>query len=411
MAGISTKPTGYKQTDVGIIPTDWEIRKLGELFEITSSKRVFQSEWQTSGIPFYRARELAVLSEQGYIKNELFISKDLYASFKNKYGVPQIYDMLVTGVGTLGKVYVIPNNHEFYFKDGNIIWFKISGKVNPYFLRQLYLTKTVIKQIEDASAGTTVGTYTISGAKKTLIPFPSLLEQSAIAAVLSDTDSLIESLEKLIAKKCAIKQGAMQELLTGKRRLPGFNGEWEIKSLGEIARVNMGQSPGSINYNQYGIGIPLIQGNADIEDRKSINRVWTTQITKTCDAGDLILTVRAPVGLIAIANEHACLGRGVCSLKPISVDIRFLFHAMILAENQWKFLEQGSTFTAANSAQIMAFKLKVPNDKGEQITIASALSDMDSEIKALEKKLEKYIQIKQGMMQVLLTGKIRLHTN
>jgi type I restriction enzyme S subunit len=210
---------GYKQTEVGIIPEDWEVKRLGDLFEITSSKRVFQSEWTTQGIPFYRARELAVLGESGFVCNELFITNEMYDAFKRSYGVPSIGDMLVTGVGTLGKAYVVTGDHEFYFKDGNIIWFKIAGKVTPEFLRQLYLTPLIEKQISDGSAGTTVGTYTISGAKKTVIPLPPLPEQRAIATVLSDMDAELAALEQKRDKTKAIKQGMMQELLRGRIRL------------------------------------------------------------------------------------------------------------------------------------------------------------------------------------------------
>jgi type I restriction enzyme, S subunit len=198
---------------------EWEVKRLGELFEITSSKRVFQREWKSEGIPFYRARELAVLSEMGHVENELFITRALYESFKKVHGVPEIRDMLVTGVGTLGKVYVVSDEKEFYFKDGNIIWFKICGKMAVEFLRQLYFTNIVMKQITDTSAGTTVGTYTISGAKKTEIPFPPLSEQSDIAEILSDMDAEISMLEAKLSKARRIKQGMMQELLTGKTRM------------------------------------------------------------------------------------------------------------------------------------------------------------------------------------------------
>jgi type I restriction enzyme, S subunit len=210
---------GYEQTQAGPIPTDWEVKRLGELFEITSSKRVFQSEWKTEGIPFYRARELAVLGENGYVENELFITEERYHTFKNAYGIPEVGDMLVTGVGTLGKAYVVSDDRPFYFKDGNIIWFKIKGTVNSDFLKQLFLTRVIIKQIEDASAGTTVGTYTITGAKKTIIPLPSLAEQEAVAEVLSDMDAEIATLEAKLTKTRQLKLGMMQELLTGRTRL------------------------------------------------------------------------------------------------------------------------------------------------------------------------------------------------
>jgi type I restriction enzyme S subunit len=165
---------------------EWKIKRLGDLFEITSSKRVFQSEWKSGGIPFYRARELAVLGEAGRVQNELFITRELYKKHRRAYGVPSIGDMLVTGVGTLGKVYVVSDDREFYFKDGNIIWFKIEEKMSAAFLRQLYLTEAVQMQVAEGGAGTTVGTYTISAAKKTTIPFPTLAEQTAIAEVLTE---------------------------------------------------------------------------------------------------------------------------------------------------------------------------------------------------------------------------------
>lgn len=143
----------------------------------------------------------------------------MYDSYKTTYGVPKIGDMLVTGVGTLGKAYVVNDYSEFYFKDGNIIWFQISGKVDSEFLEQLYLTPQIANQIDDASAGTTVGTYTISGANNTVIPFPSHGEQTAIATILSDMDAEIAALETKLTKARKIKQGMMQELLTGRIRL------------------------------------------------------------------------------------------------------------------------------------------------------------------------------------------------
>ncbi len=198
----------------------WVVKKLGEMFEITSSKRVFQNQWQSKGIPFFRAREIAVLSEKGEIENELFITPELYEAFKRTFGVPKIGDILVTGVGTLGKVWMVKNNEPFYFKDGNIIWFKINGAINTEYLKQLFATKYIIGQIENATGKTTVGTYTITGAKKTLIPLPkSRDEQTRIAQILSDMDAEIEGLEKKLEKYRQIKQGMMQVLLTGKIRL------------------------------------------------------------------------------------------------------------------------------------------------------------------------------------------------
>jgi len=220
-------------------------------------------------------------------------------------------------------------------------------------------------------------------------------------------DALLDGLDRLITKKRAIKQATMQQLLTGQSRLPGFSGEWEVKQLGDIAWIEMGQSPDSRHYNRSGNGLPLIQGNADIEARRTVARVWTTQVTKEGVAGDLLLTVRAPVGAVGKISEDCCLGRGVCSIRP-KVDADFLFHTLVHLESAWKNLEQGSTFTSANSKQVASFTLLVPVDSQEQISIATILSDMDTEITALETRRTKTRAIKQAMMQELLTGRTRL---
>ena len=186
-----------------------------------------------------------------------------------------------------------------------------------------------------------------------------------------------------------------------------FSGKWSDKPLSDLAVITMGQSPSSIYYNSWGEGLPLIQGNADLENYQTIERVYTTQGNKLCDLGDLILTVRAPVGAVAVASKNACIGRGVCGLKPFG-DSSFLFYALIHAEDQWQVFEQGSTFTAANSEQVGQFRLFVPDDKNEQRAIAEVLSDVDGLINSLEALIAKKRAIKQGVMQQLLTGKTRL---
>ena len=119
----------------------WEMKRLGDVYDITSSKRVFQNEWRSSGVPFYRAREVVVLSEKGEVENELFISEAMFEEYKLKYGAPQKDDLLVTGVGTLGRLYVVKDKDRFYFKDGNIIWFKKNSEINSDFVKFLFQTK------------------------------------------------------------------------------------------------------------------------------------------------------------------------------------------------------------------------------------------------------------------------------
>ena len=150
----------------------FKVDSLGNYFNITSSKRVFQSEWKESGVPFYRAREIVKLVADGTVNNELFISEEMYEEYKNKYGIPKENDLMVTGVGTLGICYLVTDTDKFYFKDGNIIWLKTKNMINSKYISYLYKTRYIKNQIESGSAGATVGTYTIEKAKATNIIIP-----------------------------------------------------------------------------------------------------------------------------------------------------------------------------------------------------------------------------------------------
>jgi type I restriction enzyme S subunit len=175
--------------------------------------------------------------------------------------------------------------------------------------------------------------------------------------------------------------------------------------LGDIAEIVMGQSPSSLNYNSKGMGLPLIQGNADISNRKTIKRIFTTEITKRGKCGDNLMSVRAPVGEISRALFDVCLGRGVCAIRYPN---DFMYHYLISLEPKWARISKGSTFDSVNSADVKALEVHLPSDSDEQIAIATILSDMDAEITALEARRDKTKDLKQGMMQELLTGRIRL---
>jgi type I restriction enzyme S subunit len=184
--------------------------------------------------------------------------------------------------------------------------------------------------------------------------------------------------------------------------------DWRMRPLSELAIIEMGQSPLGKFYNRNREGIPLIQGNADLVERRSIKRVWTTSAPKTCQEGDVLLTVRAPVGYTAVATEDVCLGRGVCALRNPTISRDFLFHALVYAEPNWLSLQQGSTFTSANSRQVSGFLIATPTRVEEQLAIAEVLNDVDSLIESLDLLITKKQDIKQGALRQLLTGRTRL---
>lgn len=150
----------------------WEIKEMGELFNVGSSKRVFESQWTESGVPFYRAREIVRMSKDEPIESPIFISEELFAEYSNRYGVPSVGDMMVTAVGTLGVSYMVKKTDRFYFKDGNILWFNSKGLCETRFIKDQYATDFVVNQIQGNANAAVVGTYTIMNAKKTRVIVP-----------------------------------------------------------------------------------------------------------------------------------------------------------------------------------------------------------------------------------------------
>ena len=190
-------------------------------------------------------------------------------------------------------------------------------------------------------------------------------------------------------------------------RFKRFEGEFEYKKLGDVSNVIMGQSPDSKSYNENGEGYYLIQGNADIKNRISSPRQWTNMPTKTCEIGDVILTVRAPVGAVAKSLHNACIGRGVCVIRNLEkYDLEYIYQFLLDFETKWGKLEQGSTFTAVSGAEIKSIKIVLPS-LPEQQKIASFLSAVDEKIQQLTRKKELLEQYKKGLMQQLFSAKLR----
>lgn len=238
---------------------------------------------------------------------------------------------------------------------------------------------------------------------------PPLPEQRKIADILFTWDEAIAKTEQLIAVLQKRKKGLMQRLLTGEVRFAEFDGDWKIVALQDIAKIIMGQSPSSSAYNEAKIGLPLVQGNADISsNRKTAPKVYTSEITKECEVGDIILSVRAPVGETAISMHKACIGRGVCAIRATKCDSRFLYHLLVSIEKQWQKYAQGSTFTAINSIDIRKFSLSIPKSKDEQKRIGEVFDTCDTEIELHQTQLATLQQQKKGLMQRLLTGQVRV---
>ena len=398
-------PPGYKRTEVGVIPNDWGFSALGSLLAEPPRYGINAPAIRLdASLPTYI--RITDIGDDGRFRAtpRVSVNGTQIARYFLRSG-----DLVFARTGaSVGKSYLYdPRDGPLVFAGFLIRIAPDASRLRPEYVAYYAQTRSYWVWVANNSARTGQPGINSRQYGSLRIPLPPLPEQRAIAKVLSDLDELIGSLEALIAKKRAIKQATMQDLLTGRTRLPRFGSEWETKRMDDVAVVTMGQSPPSASYNEVEDGLPLIQGKADIVGRTTTDRIWTTRPSKRCDAGDLVLTVRAPVGSIARASRDACLGRGVCGLKPL-VDSLFLFYSLVLRESHWEYIEQGSTFTAANSDQVAGFRIDVPTDQLEQQAIGIVLSDVDDEIVALERRLDKTRAIKQGAMQQLLTGSIRL---
>jgi type I restriction enzyme S subunit len=250
------------------------------------------------------------------------------------------------------------------------------------------------------------------------IVVPSLPEQSAIAAALSDVDVLIGALNQLIAKKRDIKQAVMQKLLTGQQRLPGFHGEWEVKRLSELSDIRNGGTP-STTQSQFWDGNVLWCTPTDItslngskylsETSRKISQLGLkASSAELIPANSIVMTSRATIGECAINLVPVSTNQGFKSFVPFEdVDTEFLYYLLITQKQGFISLCGGSTFLEIGKTQLAAFTVRLPATN-EQVAIAEVLSDMDAEILALEQRRDKTRRLKQGMMQELLTGRTRL---
>ena len=211
LQSLITKYEAIKKATVNLLlepKSYWRIVPLGEICEVCSTRRVHESDWTDSGVPFYRARELVALNE-GRSITPLHISEKLYNELIASSGTIRPGDLLVTGVGSIGVPYLVKGNDKFYFKDGNIIWFKNRGEIWPDYFLHAFRSDRIQKQIMEMACVGTIGSYTITNGKRTLIALPPLDEQKRIVEILDSLDGTISGLKSQLAKAQDIKRGMM----------------------------------------------------------------------------------------------------------------------------------------------------------------------------------------------------------
>lgn len=402
--------TGYKASELGMIPQDWEIRRIGNFAPLQRGFDLPNSEIQSGDYPVVYSNGIG--------------------NYHNCYTVKS--PCIATGrSGTLGKVHYVEQDCWVH---NTSLWVTKFDNCEPKFIYFLFQKIG----FERFASGSGVPTLNRNDAHEFKIALPkSTAEQTAIATVLSDTDALISSLQTLIAKKQAIKLSAMQNLLSGKIRLPEFTQrpdgsskttrqtelgcvpeDWEVVELEKVAEIKSGGTP-STNRSEFWNGHILWCTPTDITslsgkylsdtNRKITEMGLNNSAAELLPIGSVLMTSRATIGECAIAKRPMTTNQGfknfICNR---TVNNEFLYY--LLSSQKDKFIElcNGSTFLEISTTQVRKFKITIPKSTTEQTSIAQLLSNMDAEIEALGCRLKKTQALKQGMMQALLTGKIRL---
>lgn len=411
-------PVGYKKTEVGVIPEDWVLTPFIHAVESYidyrgRTPRKLGMAWGGGNILALSANNV----QMGRInpdKEAYFASEELYRRWMVQ-GDCEPGDVLLTMEAPLGNVAQIPDDRKYILSQRVILvrpkaWLSrdllAHSMRGEYFQRQLSI---------NATGSTAQG---IQRKKLDLIwvYFPAdKSEQQAIASALSDADALIESLSQLLAKKRQIKQGAMQELLTGKRRLPGFSGEWESGALGQICdRIVGGGTPSRQVPSYWGGDIPwmTVKDFASFSPRETLEYITRDGLQNSSSSliprGTLITSSRMALGKSVIYEVDVAINQDLKALfLKNDINVIFLNYWFQLNEKFIAEMGSGSTVMGISLHDLRRMRFAWPS-YDEQTRIASVLSDMDAEIATLEAKLAKARQLKQGMMQALLTGRIRL---
>jgi type I restriction enzyme S subunit len=429
---------GYKQTEAGVIPEDWLATPLNEIALIHHGFG-FQSRYFKERGP-YRLTTPGNFHEDGGFR-ELGTNQKFYEGPPPTGYILQVDDLIVAMTeqadGLLGSAAMVPSGEYLHNQRLGRVEV-VSAEVFPKFLYRVFNSRYYRTRVRQTAAGTKVKHTSPAKLLEIWVPLPpTRAEQEAIAEALSDADALIESLEQLLAKKRRFKQGAMRELLSGQVRLPGFNcarastqttmfgkvpNDWTPTRLDTIsAFITKGSTPTTYGFGWQNAGVLFLRSECvserglDLSQSMFIGEEAHQSLQRSeVHSGDLLLTITGNVGRVVLLRD----GFGVANINQHIARIRivrdqvapsFVFHFLSLpaVRKHYMLITTGQAYPQISLRQVRETEVPLPSLR-EQIAISCILSDMDTEIASLEAKLSKARQLKQGMMQELLTGRIRL---
>lgn len=419
-------PNGFKMTELGPLPEEWEVVRLGDVAE------------------FMRGLSWRKSEETNSLNGKLIISipniGDNQINFDSKYNhyiikkIPEkkrlhIGDVIF--VGSSGSISNIGRNVKINWLPFDIVGFAsftfkasaFENIINQDFF--YYLVNSSWCKYSEFTKRAADGKYNFQLKEfinNTFIPLPPLPEQKAIAAVLSAVQEAKEKTEEVIQATRQLKKSMMKHLFTygpvpisetknvklKQTEIGQIPEHWEVVKLGEVASLIMGQSPPGSTYNEIGNGMPFLQGKAEFGNIYPHHLKYTTSPIKLAPNNSILMSVRAPVGDVNIANADYCIGRGLCSISLINGNNVFLFYLLNFLKKSIEKEGTGSTFKAINKANLENFALPLP-PLPEQKRIAEILSAIDEKIEKEENKKKALEGLFKTLLSHLMTGKIRVN--
>jgi type I restriction enzyme S subunit len=399
-------PDGYKLTEVGVIPCDWEVKRLGDVADVKTGpfgSTLHESDYVEDGTPIITVEHLGDMGVE-YV-NLPMVSKEDTKRLK-AYSL-RIGDIVFSRVGSVDRNALIREREDGWLFSGRLLRVRTKNtKDEPHYLSYHFHSEPFKQRVREVAVGQTMPSLNTQLLKGVQIVLPDGQEQRAIAIALSKMDMLLVKLDKLITKKRYLKQGAMQQLLTGKTRLPGFTGDWEVRRLGEVAYItklagfeytkyfNSYKNKGDIIIIR---GININENKLNLSDIKTIPYEVSNKLPRSqLKLNDLVFAyvgTIGPVYLIEQDNKYH-LGPNTAKITALTNKILPIFIFIYFTTNMIKneIIEQTSIGAqpSLSMGKIRRFKITFP-PLPEQKEIAQILTKMDEEIEALEKKRDKYL--------------------
>ena len=381
---------------------DWEQRKLGDVTELKSASRVHKGEWTDSGVPFFRSSDV-MAAINGTTNEKAYISEELYEKLSNASGKLEEGDVLVTGGGSVGNPYIVPNNEPLYTKDADLLWIKNQGRFYPYFLYEYFFSPTFRIYLSSISHVGTIAHYTITQLSETPISLPDIEEQIKVGEYFESLDRLITLHQRKCEETKKLKKYMLQKMFpqNGKRvpeiRFAGFTDDWEQRKLGDLVDVLDGDRgknyPTSDDFDISGHTIFLnasnvtnngflFQDNQFITEEKS-NNMGNGKL----EEDDIVITSRGSLGHIAWYNAdisslmpYARINSGMLILRnKKEIETEYLYHFMKSdkGQSQISFISFGSAQPQLTKKGVEDLKVILPTRRDEQTQLGHCFSSLD----------------------------------